>query len=213
VSARCASSMSSRLHPAWRPTRRVLALLVITFPLIVLMSAPALAAQPTLKYGSSGPAVVTLQQRLVALHYDVGPVDGSFGYSTMHAVVAFQKVNGLSRDGVVGPATWYALAHPRVPKPRYWRSSSSIEVDLTRQVVYLARAGSILRILDASTGSGQWYYQGGTCHRAVTPTGNFRIQAAHRRLAREPVGLDVPTELLLRRVRDPRVDLGASLPG
>ena len=127
---------------------------------------PALAAvQPLLRLGSRGAAVTQLQRRLVALRYDAGPVDGVFGSQTLHGVVAFQKVNGLVRDGIVGPRTWAALAHPVVPRPRRWLSSSSIEVNLTRQVVYLARQGVVLRILDASTGKAS----------TPTPTGRFSI--------------------------------------
>jgi peptidoglycan hydrolase-like protein with peptidoglycan-binding domain len=55
----------------------------------------AATAQPTLRMGSRGAAVVSLQRRLATLRYDVGPVDGVFGSSTHHGVVAFQKVNGL----------------------------------------------------------------------------------------------------------------------
>src|SRR5262249_1517561 len=64
------------------------------------------AAQPTLRLGARGGAVVTLQQRLAALHYfDVSAADGVFGQNTYHAVIAFQKVQGLGRDGIVGSAT------------------------------------------------------------------------------------------------------------
>jgi peptidoglycan hydrolase-like protein with peptidoglycan-binding domain len=44
------------------------------------------ATRPTLRHGSRGLHVVYLQQRLTALRYDVGPVDGSFGSSTLHGV-------------------------------------------------------------------------------------------------------------------------------
>ncbi|HEY1321775.1 MAG TPA: peptidoglycan-binding domain-containing protein, partial [Streptosporangiaceae bacterium] len=82
-------------------------------------TAAAAAAQPVLRLGSRGAAVTTLQQRLAALHYfDVGRADGVFGANTYHAVVAFQKVQGLTRDGIVGPATRTRLARPYVPAPR-----------------------------------------------------------------------------------------------
>jgi hypothetical protein len=129
-------------------------------------SALMITTQPLLRIGSRGPAVVQLQRRLATLHYDVGPIDGGFGAQTFHAVVAFQKVNGLVRDGIVGPRTWYALAHPVIPRPRRWLSASSLEVNVTRQVVYLARQGVVLRILDASTGKAS----------TPTPLGNFSIQ-------------------------------------
>ncbi|MFF5173821.1 L,D-transpeptidase family protein [Micromonospora sp. NPDC000089] len=123
-------------------------------------------SQPVLRQGSRGAAVTSLQRRLAALHYDVGAADGVFGGSTFHAVVAFQKVNGLGRDGIVGPRTWAALAHPVVPRPRYTHTGYSVEANLDRQVLYLARKGAVVRILDASSGKSS----------TPTPTGNFTIQ-------------------------------------
>ncbi|MCI4066403.1 L,D-transpeptidase family protein [Micromonospora sp. R77] len=122
-------------------------------------------AQPVLRQGSQGSAVAGLQRRLAALHYDVGSADGIFGPSTFHAVVAFQKVNGLTRDGIVGPRTWAALDRPVVPKPKYTHTGYSLEANLTTQVLYLARGGSVVRVLDASSGKAS----------TPTPTGNYTI--------------------------------------
>lgn len=139
-------------------------------------SASALVTKPVLRVGSRGPAVAELQRQLTALRYfDVGTIDGVFGTSTHHAVVAFQKVQGISRDGVVGQVTWARLASPVRPRARYPLATPSLEVDLSHQVVYYVRYGAVQRILDASTGSGAWYYSGGTWQRAITPTGRFRI--------------------------------------
>lgn len=73
---------------------------------------PGLAAraQPTLREGSSGPAVIDLQQRLQKAGFRPGSIDGSFGPATKSAVIAFQRAKGLTADGIVGPATWAALA-------------------------------------------------------------------------------------------------------
>ena len=82
------------------------------------------ATQPVLRLGAHGGAVVTLQRRLAALHYfDVGAADGVFGAGTYHAVVAFQKVQGLTRDGVAGQVTWARLAVSisRVDSMTCWR--------------------------------------------------------------------------------------------
>lgn len=74
---------------------------------------PPPAATPvptaTLQKGSSGPDVTTLQQKLKALGFDVGTIDGDFGAKTEQAVIAFQTKNGLTPDGVVGPQTKKAL--------------------------------------------------------------------------------------------------------
>lgn len=70
-----------------------------------------LAGCPTLRKGAKGNITKLMQQRLVALGYSLSPygADGSFGDVTLAAVKAFQKANGLSDDGVVGPNTWRKL--------------------------------------------------------------------------------------------------------
>jgi N-acetylmuramoyl-L-alanine amidase len=130
----------------------------------------------TLRYGMSGPDVYAMQSRLRALHYDVGAVNGWFGYDTLHAVVAFQKVQGLWRDGVVGPQVWRHLARPYIPHLLHPYAGRAIEVDLTHQVLFYAVNGAISRILDSSTGGGYAYVgSDGTTQYAITPTGHFNI--------------------------------------
>lgn len=116
-------------------------------------TAPAAAACPTLRSGAHNVCVLTLQKRLAALHYDVGTPDSWFGTQTTHAVIAFQKVNGLSRSGVVNATTWSRLYHGTViPKPRYARTGSALEVNISRQVLYRISGGAIVAIYDVSTG-------------------------------------------------------------
>jgi N-acetylmuramoyl-L-alanine amidase len=141
-----------------------------------LVAGPANAATPrTLRLGSRGADVLALERRLAGLHYDVGRVDSVFDNSTFHGVIAFQKVNGLGRDGVVGPRTRAKLARPAAPRVIVRRSSSSLEINLSRQVMIYARAGRVIRIFDISSGSGRLYTVDGQTRRAITPTGNFRI--------------------------------------
>ena len=59
--------------------------------------------------GHGSDAVRGVQARLRRLGFRPGPVDGLFGPLTEHAVVRFQGARGLSRDGVVGPATRRSL--------------------------------------------------------------------------------------------------------
>lgn len=65
----------------------------------------------TLRSGSKGKQVKTLQRLLIIETYDLGSygADGSFGSVTEKAVKAFQKKNGLEVDGIVGKDTWSAL--------------------------------------------------------------------------------------------------------
>jgi len=68
-----------------------------------------------LRRGSSGPEVVTIQVALnrIAQNYPAIPkipaIDGIFGPRTEATVRKFQEVFDLSADGIVGPATWYAI--------------------------------------------------------------------------------------------------------
>lgn len=65
----------------------------------------------TLKKGSKGVQVKTLQALLIGYGYSVGNsgVDGSFGPATDKAVRNYQKAKGLAVDGSVGPKTWAKL--------------------------------------------------------------------------------------------------------
>jgi putative chitinase len=63
----------------------------------------------TLRQGSSGPDVTSLQQKLKDLGFDPNGVDGHFGPGTRDAVIAFQQSKGLQADGIAGPATLAAL--------------------------------------------------------------------------------------------------------
>jgi peptidoglycan hydrolase-like protein with peptidoglycan-binding domain len=67
------------------------------------------SSQPTLRQGSRGAAVVTLQNALKGHGFDPGPSDGVFGSRTANAVRGFQRARRLVVDGVVGPQTWGAL--------------------------------------------------------------------------------------------------------
>ena len=62
-----------------------------------------------LRQGSTGGEVKEVQRRLKQWGYYSGSVDGIFGSGTKKAVIAFQKKNGLTADGIVGKATYAAL--------------------------------------------------------------------------------------------------------
>ena len=62
----------------------------------------------TLKKGSKGEDVKTLQKALIKFGYNV-TADGDFGAKTETAVKAFQKSKGLLADGIVGNKTWQLL--------------------------------------------------------------------------------------------------------
>lgn len=63
----------------------------------------------TLRSGSSGDDVATVQRRLTELGYYTTTVTGEYGTATVAAVTAFQQQNGLSVDGVAGRKTYQIL--------------------------------------------------------------------------------------------------------
>lgn len=56
-----------------------------------------------------GEAVKTLQYLLQAHGATAVATDGKFTAAVGQAVVAFQKTQGLTADGIVGPKTWQPL--------------------------------------------------------------------------------------------------------
>lgn len=59
----------------------------------------------TLQSGDSGSKVTQLQNALKLLGFYTGGVDGKFGSGTKKAVMQFQRVNGLTVDGLAGTQT------------------------------------------------------------------------------------------------------------
>jgi hypothetical protein len=106
---------------------------------------------PSLAPGSRGASVVALERRLAELHYALEGVDGYYGSDTFEAVIAFQKVNGLPRTGSVERWLWRRLAHATVP--RAYLGGDHIEVDKTRQVLMVVRAGVVTKVVHVSTGA------------------------------------------------------------
>ncbi len=137
-------------------------------------TAPA-AQTRILQLGMSGSAVKTLQQRLAALKYYPGSIDGRFGTNTLEAVWAFQEVQGLPGQDSVSSAMQWALAHPHAPKVLDRRAGGNrIEVNLAREVLVLYRNNQVELISHVSSGGGYYYCSpGGGCGYAITPTGNF----------------------------------------
>ncbi len=121
--------------------------------------------------------VKAVQTKLTALGYYIGAVDAERRASFRSAVMAFQKVNGLSADGVVGPKTLAALKTPRKPTLRGSGGGTRVEVDLTKQVLYVVKDGVIVRILPVSSGSGKHYLtKSGHQATALSPVGYYTIQ-------------------------------------
>jgi peptidoglycan hydrolase-like protein with peptidoglycan-binding domain len=147
---------------------------------------PDPAADGTLELGEGGDAVSALQQRLGELGYWLGEPDGNYGQLTRQAVMAFQKVEGLGRDGVAGPVTRERLAVAGRPTPR---GGNGLEIDLTRQVLFVVQGGQVQWAINTSTGNGEAYQSstGGTAI-AATPPGQYQIYRGIDGIREAPLG-------------------------
>ena len=90
--------------------RRLAGALALLFALNIAIITLAQSAQAaTYRMGSSGEQVRTIHTKLKNWGYYSGAVDGIYGAQTAKAVEYFQRKNGLTADGIVGPATLRAL--------------------------------------------------------------------------------------------------------
>jgi len=155
-------------------------------------SPPAGQAGPTaavtapgkrLKLGAKGKEVAWMQRRLRELGYRPGKVDGRYGGSTLAAVWALQKVNGIKPTSTIARATWSALETPVAPKILVRNGKATrAEVNLSKQIMVLYVGGRVSLITHISSGSGIPYcetavWQGKEqrfCGSAGTPTGSFK---------------------------------------
>ena len=94
--------MTQKRRLAW-----ALALLFVVNIAVISLAQQAEAA--TYRQGSSGEQVRTIQTKLKNWGYYDGAVDGIYGSQTAQAVKYFQRKNGLTADGIAGPATLKAL--------------------------------------------------------------------------------------------------------
>jgi peptidoglycan hydrolase-like protein with peptidoglycan-binding domain len=88
----------------------------VTVPVVTpppYTATPSPTPQGSLKLGSKGEEVKTVQRKLKELGFLKGSVDGDFGEATETAVKAFQKQYGLTVDGKVGANTMAKLASAR----------------------------------------------------------------------------------------------------
>jgi peptidoglycan hydrolase-like protein with peptidoglycan-binding domain len=133
---------------------------------------PRPAKAPALPRIAGSMTVAQLQRRLVKLGYlPQGAATDRFDQRTLAAVIAFQKWEGLVRDGIPGPVTQAALLVAKRPKPRTAGRGTRVEVLLDRQVALVIRGGWVLRTVHVSTGKRGY----------ATPVGRFQVTRKSRR--------------------------------
>ena len=89
------------------------------------------------KYGSRGDEVRQIQTKLKRWGYYNGNVDGIYGSQTLEAVKYFQRKNGLTVDGIAGPATLKAMGiYNSSNSSSSSSSSNSSNVNLLARLIY-----------------------------------------------------------------------------
>jgi N-acetylmuramoyl-L-alanine amidase len=89
--------------------KKLLISVAILFAVNIALICLSKAEAAVYKQGSTGSVVRQIQQKLSDWGYYAGPVDGIYGSKTVAAVKYFQSKNGLTADGVCGPATLKAI--------------------------------------------------------------------------------------------------------
>ncbi len=112
-------------------------------------------------------SVLAAQERLVALGYlDASGADGRLGSATTAAVIAFQKWEGLGRDGVIGSQTAAKLRTAQRPTPvTQGGPGRRTEVLLGKQLTLAIQDNRVVRAIHVSTGKAS----------TPTPPGDFKV--------------------------------------
>jgi hypothetical protein len=132
-------------------------------PNVPIPKPPAVKPQPV------DAQVRAAQRRLAQIGYLLpADVDGQDGPQTEAAVLAFQKWEGLARDGDIGPQTLRRLQSATRPAPlTRGGASRRAEVLLDRQVALAIENDRVVRVLHVSTGASA----------TPTPPGDFKVYA------------------------------------
>jgi peptidoglycan hydrolase-like protein with peptidoglycan-binding domain len=150
---------------------------------IPALAQPAPAALPLVpggitQKGDKSIEVAVYEQRLVDLHFDPGPIDGTFDQKTKYAVEAFEKLHGWPRDGVIDQPFVDTLAVFQYPQPLVAPGEADrVEIDLDRQVLTVYKGWQVALVTTTSTGNGRRFCGGADgCQYAVTPPGRYAFQ-------------------------------------
>jgi len=166
------------------------------FALLVIMNVGAVQNQQTLPARKMKQAARTLSDRdilearalLDQLGYWVNLEAPRNDVSLRHALTAFQKIEGRDRTGRLTLEELNALRvaqRPHTIETGY----PHIEIDLISQVLFVVDCANVaLRILPISSGSGEFFTEGGETRQAVTPTGRFRIYRKVEGRRNSPLG-------------------------
>lgn len=156
--------------------------------ILTIASASAYANETPSAAKIKAARVQEAEEILSNLGYWITKVDGKSDDSTRQGIIAFQKVEGLKRTGVLDDKVLMAIRLATKPVAKH-SGSAHVEIDLTRQVILLVDdAGEVRSVLSTSTGNGERYFSEGKWQKAHTPTGTFKIQRQIKGVRKAPLG-------------------------
>jgi len=172
-------------------------LLTLAFALSVIVNVGAAHNQQTSQVKKKKQSGRTLSDReifearelLNQLGYWVNLEATGIDVSLRHALIAFQKIEGRYRTGVLTREELDALRVARRPQALE-TGYPHIEIDLINQVLIIVDCPEgDLRILPISSGSGEFFTEGGVTRQASTPTGRFKVYRKVEGWRNSPLGL------------------------
>lgn len=114
----------------------VIVAIVLAIIILVVLSKDS-SVEVLSKYGSRGSEVTQIQTKLKRWGYYNGNIDGIYGTQTVNAVKYFQRKNGLTQDGIAGPATLKAMGiYNSSSTSSSSSSSNSNNVNLLARLIY-----------------------------------------------------------------------------
>ena len=126
--------MVIRIKKNIKPIIAIIALLTVFIGYNVFFRNQEIEA--TSRYGSRGEEVKTIQTKLKRWGYYNGSVDGIYGSQTLEAVKYFQRKNGLTADGIAGPATLKAMGISSSSNSSTSTTANSSNVNLLARLVH-----------------------------------------------------------------------------
>ena len=130
-----------------------------------------------------------IEQRLSDLGYWITKVDGKRDDSTRQAIIAFQKVEGRKRTGVLSASDLALLQTATRPAAKFTGEPAHVEVDISRQVLLLVGDdGVVNKTVAVSTGNEQKYFDDNQWQVAHTTRGNFKVQWKYKGIRKASLG-------------------------
>lgn len=126
--------------------------------------------------GSAGPRVKRMQKALRAATFPMSSFDGVYGEETLQAVLGYEKLMDLERDGIIDPEQMEAILLSRPPSPPREGLSDYLDIDIARQILFEVHDGVVFNTFAISSGNGATYDSLGRTAVANTPRGDFVVE-------------------------------------